>query len=87
MPGTRMMTCLLVFSRSGLLLGGQVLGGPTTAEVLNAIGIAIQARLSVHELVSFQFGRHPRLTAPAHPIALCALDAMHQFSGNSSNAA
>ena len=82
MPGTRMMTCLLVFSRSGLLLGGQVLGGPTTAEVLNAIGIAIQARLSVHELVSFQFGSHPRLTAPAHPIALCALDAMHQLSGN-----
>lgn len=80
MPGTRMMTCLLVFSRSGLLLGGQVLGGPTTAEVLNAIGIAIQARLSVHELVSFQFGSHPRLTAPAHPIALCALDAMHQLS-------
>jgi len=87
MPGTRMMTCLLVFSRSGLLLGGQVLGGPTTAEVLNAIGIAIQARLSVHELVSFQFGSHPRLTAPAHPIALCALDAMHQLSGTGSNAA
>ncbi|TVP90515.1 MAG: FAD-dependent oxidoreductase [Thioalkalivibrio sp.] len=87
MPGTRMMTCLLVFSRSGLLLGGQVLGGPTTAEVLNAIGIAIQARLSVHELVSFQFGSHPRLTAPAHPIALCALDAMHQLSGNGSSTA
>jgi NADH oxidase (H2O2-forming) len=87
MPGTRMMTCLLVFSGSGLLLGGQVLGGPTTAEVLNAIGIAIQARLSVHELVSFQFGSHPRLTAPAHPIALCALDAMHQLSCDSSNAA
>ncbi len=86
MPGTRMMTCLLVFSRSGLLLGGQVLGGPTTAEVLNAIGIAIQARLSVHELVGFQFGSHPRLTAPAHPIALCALDALHQLSENGSGA-
>lgn len=80
MPGTRLMTCLLVVSRSGLLLGGQVIGGPTTAEVLNAIGIAIQARLSVHELVSFQFGSHPRLTAPAHPIALCALDAMQQLA-------
>ncbi len=79
MPGTRMMTCLLVVSRSGLLLGGQVLGGPTTAEVLNAIGLAIQARLGVHELVSFQFGSHPRLTAPAHPIALCALEALEQL--------
>jgi pyruvate/2-oxoglutarate dehydrogenase complex dihydrolipoamide dehydrogenase (E3) component len=59
----------------------------TTAGVLNATGIAIQARLSVHEPVSFQFGSHPRLTAPAHPIALCALDAMHQLSGNSSHVA
>ncbi len=80
MPGTRMMTSALIFSRSGLLLGGQIVGGATTAEVLNAIGIAIQARLSVHDLVSFQFGSHPRLTAPAHPIALCALDALHQLS-------
>lgn len=80
MPGTRMMTCLLVFSRSGLLLGGQVSGGATTAEVLNAIGIAIQARLTVHELVSFQFGSHPRLTAPAHPIALASLEALQRLS-------
>lgn len=80
MPGTRLMTCMLIVSRSGSVLGGQVIGGPTTAEVLNAIGIAIQARLSVHELVSFQFGSHPRLTAPAHPIALCALDAMQQLA-------
>jgi hypothetical protein len=36
---------------------------------------------------SFQFGSNPRLTAPAHPLALCALDAMHQLSGNSSHAA
>lgn len=79
MPGTQMMTCSLIFSRSGLLIGGQVLGGPTTAEVLNAIGIAIQARLGVQELVSFQFGSHPRLTAPAHPIALCALEALSQL--------
>jgi NADH oxidase (H2O2-forming) len=79
MPGTRMMSSLLVFSRSGLLLGGQVVGGVTTAEVLNAMGIAIQARLSVHDLVGLQFGSHPRLTAPAHPIALCALDALRQM--------
>lgn len=80
MPGTRMMTCALIFSRSGLLLGGQVSGGATTAEVLNAIGIAIQARLTVHELVSFQFGSHPRLTAPAHPIALASLEALQQLA-------
>lgn len=80
MPGTRTMTCRMVFSRSGLLLGAQVVGGPTTAEVLNAIGVAIQARLTLHDLVGFQFGSHPRLTAPAHPMALASLDALRQMS-------
>ncbi len=80
MPGTRTMSCRMIFSHSGLLLGGQVVGGPTTAEVLNAIGIAIQARLTLHDLVGFQFGSHPRLTAPAHPVALAALDALHRLS-------
>jgi hypothetical protein len=70
----------MIFSHSGLLLGAQVVGGPTTAEVLNAIGIAIQARLTLHDLVGFQFGSHPRLTAPAHPVALAALDALHRLS-------
>ncbi len=80
MPGTRLMHCYLVFSARGLLLGGQVVGGPTTAEVVNAIGIAIQAKLSVSELVTFQFGSHPRLTAPAHPIVLAATDALRKLA-------
>jgi NADPH-dependent 2,4-dienoyl-CoA reductase/sulfur reductase-like enzyme len=79
MPGTQMMDCRLIFTERGTLLGGQVVGGPTTAEVLNAIGIAIQAKLSASDLVSFQFGSHPRLTAPAHPIVLCAADAVQQM--------
>jgi len=74
-----MMDCRLIFTERGTLLGGQVVGGPTTAEVLNAIGIAIQAKLSASDLVSFQFGSHPRLTAPAHPIVLCAADAVKQM--------
>ena len=79
MPGTKQMDCQLLFSRSGLLLGGQVVGGATTAEVLNAIGIAIQAKLSAQDLATFQFGSHPRLTAPAHPIALASLEALRQL--------
>jgi len=79
MPGTKPMACQLLFSHSGLLLGGQVVGGATTAEVLNAIGIAIQAKLGAQDLATFQFGSHPRLTAPAHPIALASLDALRQL--------
>jgi NADPH-dependent 2,4-dienoyl-CoA reductase/sulfur reductase-like enzyme len=80
MPGTKLMDCLLVFSRSGLLIGGQVVGGQTTAEVLNAIGIAIQAKLAAQDLATFQFGSHPRLTAPAHPIALASLDGVRALA-------
>lgn len=80
MPGTQLMDCQLVFSRSGLLLGGQIVGGATTAEVLNGIGIAIQAKLGAHDLATFQFGSHPRLTAPAHPVALAALDGLRQLA-------
>lgn len=79
MPGTKIMDCHLIFSLQGHLLGGQVIGGNTTAEVLNAIGIAIQAKIVVSDLVTFQFGSHPRLTAPAHPIVLAASDALLKF--------
>lgn len=79
MPGTQLMACQLIFTRHGTLLGGQITGGQTTAEVLNAIGIAIQAKLSASDLVTFQFGSHPRLTAPAHPIVLAAADALLQI--------
>ncbi len=77
MPGTLPMACRLVFARQGgTLVGGQVVGGATTAEVLNAIGIAIQAKVSAEELVTFQFGSHPRLTAPVHPIVAATEDAL-----------
>jgi hypothetical protein len=47
---------------------------------LNAIGIAIQAKLAAQDLATFQFGSHPRLTAPAHPIALASLDGVRALA-------
>ena len=80
MPGMTMMTCLLTFcAQGGTLVGGQVVGGPTTGEVLNAIGIAIQSKLTADELLSFQFGSHPRLTAPVHPIVAATEDALQHW--------
>ena len=61
---------------SALVLSGFVAGS-----------LVIPATANADDHLSFKLGRYPRLTAPAHPIALCALDAMHQLSGNSSNAA
>ena len=46
----------------GSVLGGEVWGGKTAGEIINIISMAIQKRVTVYELVSFQFGTHPLLT-------------------------
>jgi len=69
MPGSHEVYCRLVFTRESLrLLGGQILGGPTTGELANEIGFLIQNRVTAAEIAGFQTCMHPRLTASAHPI-------------------
>lgn len=69
MPDTHEVFCHLVFdANSERLLGGQIIGGPTTGELVNIIGVAIQLHATASDLASFQFGSQPRLTAPVHPI-------------------
>lgn len=79
MPGTHEIHCRLIFdANSERLIGGQVVGGPTTAEILNIIAVAIQLRANATDLASFQFGSHPRLTAPVHPIVAATGEALRQ---------
>lgn len=54
---------LIVSERSGVILGGEVLGGKCAGELINAIGIAIQNHMTVHDLVIMQIGTQPLLTA------------------------
>jgi NADH oxidase (H2O2-forming) len=69
MPGIREIYCRLIFSKESLqLFGGQVVGGRTTGELVNAIGITIQARVTATEIISFQFGAHPQLSGSEHPL-------------------
>jgi len=62
--------------RSGILLGGQVSGGPSAGELINTIALGIQKKLSVRELEMMQIATHPLLTpAPTvHPL----INAAHQ---------
>lgn len=77
MPDTHEVFCRLVFdANSERLLGGQVIGGPTTGELLNIIGVAIQLHATASDLASFQFGSQPRLTAPVHPIVAATGEAL-----------
>ncbi len=68
MPGAVMTTVKLVFERnSGVILGGQVMGGPAAGEISNAISACVQNRMAAEDIAMFQTGTHPALTAS--PIA------------------
>jgi NADH oxidase (H2O2-forming) len=63
-PGTSNLSVKLVFERdTRVLLGGQVYGSMTAGKVANFIGALIQKRMRADEIVTFQVGTHPLLTA------------------------
>jgi pyruvate/2-oxoglutarate dehydrogenase complex dihydrolipoamide dehydrogenase (E3) component len=68
MPGAANTRVKLVFERnSGVILGGQVMGGPAAGEIINAISACVQNRMTAEDMAMFQTGTHPALTAS--PIA------------------
>ena len=51
LPGASELKVKLVFAdRSGIILGGQVSGGPSAGELINMIALAIQKKVTVREL-------------------------------------
>ncbi|MFO8100549.1 MAG: FAD/NAD(P)-binding oxidoreductase [Dehalococcoidia bacterium] len=68
LPNAHEQTIKLIVSRnSGMILGGEVVGGASTGELTNLIGYAIQNRMTVNSLLIGQVGTHSLLTA--HPVA------------------
>jgi len=58
------MRVKLLFERqSGCLVGGHVCGGDSSAELANAIAIAVQAKQTAYDISVMQFATHPLLTA------------------------
>ncbi len=53
----------VVAKDSGVILGGEVVGGLSTGELTNVIGIMIQNRMNINSLLTAQIGSHPLLTA------------------------
>ncbi len=54
---------LIVSAQSGVILGGEALGGKCIGELINAIGLTIQNHMTVHDLIMTQIGTQPLLTA------------------------
>lgn len=75
LPDTnKQMVKLIVARDSGIILGGEVVGGPSTGELTNILGLAIQNKMTVNCLLTSQVGTHPLGTAPptAYPIIKAA---------------
>jgi hypothetical protein len=68
MPGMCSMKVKLLFEkRTGVIPGGQVMGGKAAGEVINAISAWFRRRMTAEDIAMFQTGTHPALTAS--PIA------------------
>lgn len=73
----------LIFSKySGTILGGQISGGVSAGEMINVIGLAIQEQLTITDLMTFQIGTHPLLTASpiAYPILGAVQNALSKIT-------
>jgi NADPH-dependent 2,4-dienoyl-CoA reductase/sulfur reductase-like enzyme len=65
---------LIVAKESGVILGGEVISGLSTGELINVIGIVIQNRMTINSILIAQIGTHPKLTASpaAYPLIKAA---------------
>ena len=64
LPGTHKQLVKLIFGReSGIILGGEVIGGASAGELTNIIGFIIQNRMDINSILTSQIGTHPLLTA------------------------
>ena len=54
----------------GQIIGGEVVGSKSSAELINLISLAIQKYVTVYELISFQIGSHPLLSGAPTKTAL-----------------
>jgi len=75
LPGThKQVIKLIVAKESGVVLGGEVMGGLSVGELTNLIGLVIQNRMSINSILTAQIGTHPLLTASptAYPLIKAA---------------
>jgi len=75
---------LIAAKQSGVIIGGEVIGGKETGELTNVIGMAIQNRMTVNSLITMQIGTHPCLTASpaAYPLIKAAEQIVYKQINN-----
>lgn len=64
LPGAQKQLIKLIAAKySGVIIGGEVIGGESAGELTNVIGLAIENRMTVNGILTSQIGTHPCLTA------------------------
>ena len=74
-PGAQKQTVKLIAVRNGgRIIGGQIIGGPETGEMINIIGMMIENQVTIYRAMSMQVATQPMLTsAPtSYPIIMAA---------------
>ena len=82
LPGASETELKLIFLKDGTLIGAQAsCVCDEVAELINAIAIAVQNKMKIDEIITMQYGGHPRLSASpvTNPIIMAALDAYRQL--------
>ncbi len=79
MPDSTMLKVKLIFSKyTGVIMGGAISGGRSTGEMTNVLSACILHRMTADDMVKFQMGTHPALTASpiAYPLVTAACKAV-----------
>ena len=75
LPGAKKQVVKLIVAReSGIIIGGEAMGGVSVGELTNLIGFIIQSRTSIYTLLITQIGTQPLLTGSpaAYPLMKAA---------------
>jgi len=65
---------LVAMANSGIVIGAQVIGGIDMGEMINILGVIIEKRMTIYDLLNLQVATHPLLTSgpTSYPIIQAA---------------
>ncbi len=75
---------LVAMANSGIVIGAQVIGGIDAGEMINILGVIIEKRMSVYDLLNLQVATHPLLTSgpTSYPIIQAAQNIVVEHIGS-----
>ena len=81
-PGTKPMTVkMLAERRSGLLLGGQIVGSEGSGKRIDTIAVALWNRMTVEELTAVDLSYAPPFSPVWDPVLIAARKAAEAVAG------